>query len=107
MSNRTGDEVQQHLEVQTSYLREIASFNRRHDLREALKDDEKRRAYELSDGERSSQEVVDDGDLSKSSRTVQRWWQEWIDKGLAERAENGSARSRYAAWVIDVEADDG
>lgn len=85
-----------------SYLRELVSHKRRDDLREALSDPEKRRAYELSDGTRTSSNVRNDGNLSKSPRTIQRWWQDWIDRGLAEAIEGASVRARYDPWVINV-----
>lgn len=94
------------MKVQTAYLREIATFIRRADLQAALDNRDKRLVYQLSDGSRSSQEVVDDGDLSKSRRTVQRWWNDWIEAGLATRLDSGSVRARYDVSVIDFDDDD-
>lgn len=104
MRNKPDDPVARELSRVTSYLRELVSYRRREDLREALAGNkEKRSAYELSDGSRSSSEVKDDGNISVSARSVQRWWKDWIEEGLAERLEDGSVRARYDAWVIDVD----
>lgn len=94
------------LRRQTRYLRELASFNRRDELRKSLDDPDKRLAYNLSDGLRSAADVVEDGRLTKSARSVQRWWQEWVEADLAIRMESGSVLARYDAWVIDA-GDDG
>lgn len=91
----------------SSYLRELVSHRRKGDLRDALGGDEdKRTAYELSDGTRSSKEVKDDGDISVSTRSIRRWWNDWVNEGLAERLANGSVRARYDAWVIDVDSEE-
>lgn len=106
MGERSDDDILAELKAQTAYLREIASSIRREDLAAALDDPDKRRAYELSDGRRSSRDVVNDGDLSMHPRTVQRWWKSWVKAGLATRSESGSVRARYDASVIDTEDDD-
>lgn len=86
------------------YLQEIASFNRRQGLGKALADPERRRVYELSDGQRSSEEIAADKHVSKSARTVRRWWKEWRDQGLVEDETTEYERHRYATFVLDVEA---
>lgn len=106
MGERPDDEMLTELKAQTGYLREIASSIRREDLAAALDDPDKRRAYELSDGHRSSRQVVDDGNISAHPRTVQRWWKSWVEAGLARRSESGSVRARYDASAIDAGADD-
>lgn len=98
------DPVVRELRRASSYLRELVSHRRRKELRDALGGDEdKRTAYELSNGTRSAKEVKDDGDVSVSTRSIQRWWNDWVDAGLAERIAGGSVRARYDAWVIDLE----
>lgn len=108
MMNDADSPAVRELRRTVSYLRELVSYRRQADLRNALADnEEKRRAYELSDGSRSSQEVKEDGEISVSRRSIQRWWNDWVDQGLAERMEDGSARARYETWVIDIGQDDG
>lgn len=98
------DPVVRALRRANSYLREFVSHRRRKELRDALGGDEdKLTAYELSNGTRSAKEVKDDGDISVSTRSIQRWWNDWVDARLAEREAGGSVRARYDAWVIDLE----
>lgn len=96
------EEVTEEARVIT-YLRDIASYARRHQLRRVLDDPEHRTAYELSDGERSAGEIKKDGNLEASKRTIQRWQSGWVDQGLAERVGNRKVLARYDTFALEVE----
>lgn len=95
-----GDEVTQLKQI-TGYLRELVSYQRRRALAEVLDDEERRLAYELSDGERSAARIKKEGGLTVSTRTIQNWWTDWVEQGFADRTAGGQARARYYTFVID------
>jgi len=96
----------EHLAAIHTYARESASYRRRDDLAAALTDDEQIRAYELTNGKRSAQQVKEDGNISKSGRSILRWWQDWVDRGLAEKLDDGSVRARYDPFVLKAGGSD-
>lgn len=87
------------------YLREIASYNRRRELEEILDDPEHRTAYELSNGNRSASDIQQEGNISKSPRTIQTWWEKWVELDIAERLPNRKVRRRYDTFVLPTEDD--
>lgn len=95
-----GEEVRQLKQI-AGYLQELASYQRRRPLAEVLDDEERRSAYELSDGERSAAQIKKEGDLTVSPRTIQNWWTDWVEQGFADRTSGGQARARYDTFVID------
>lgn len=103
MPNEQANQTRQ-LNRISMYLREIASFNRRAELARALEAPERRRAYELSDGERNSEEIAGDPGVSGASSTIRNWWREWRTQGLIEDEFTGYPRHRYVTFVIDVES---
>lgn len=88
------------LTLVSEYLCEIASFNRRGELAAALSDPERRRAYELSDGRRTSQEIADDAAIGKSAASVRRWWTEWREQGLIDDRFSELPRRRYVTYFL-------
>lgn len=90
----------------SSYLREIASVHRRADLDRILSDTPRQRAYVLTDGGHTQKEIAADAQVQKTVRTISTWWSEWIDSGLADRAEDGSVSARYDLHVLQVSDDD-
>lgn len=102
MSEPQEDAVIAELRRISDYLRELASFNRRHELARALEDPERRRAYVLSDGMHTRDDIAADDQITKSGRTISNWWSDWVEDGLADRTDEGSAKARYDVHVIDV-----
>lgn len=93
------------LEQIAGYLMEIASFNRRDELRDVLSDESHRRAYELTDGKTSSQEIAADDGVSSGDSAVRNWWVKWRRLGLVD-SSGEYPRRRYATFVIDLDEED-
>lgn len=98
--------IAQKLDELTRYARELVSYVRRNELADALDKPEKIAAYRLSNGHRSSRAVKEEGELSVSKRTIRNWWDNWVEKGLADRTDGGQARSRYDPFVLKAEVFD-
>lgn len=84
-----------------SYLREIVSYQKRDLLRSILVNPEEIAVYELSDGTHTSEEIADHENVSKTSRTVRRWWSDWEEKGLVTRLPSGNVLKRYDITVLE------
>ena len=65
-------------------------------LLELLNTDEKKIAYQLSDGERSSREIAKV--VSVSHMAIQQWWSKWFELDLIEQAEK-HGRGRYKRLI--------
>lgn len=90
-----------------TYLREIASYNRRADLLATLSNEEHRAAYAVSDGSRTADEVKEAAGINSSPRTVVNWWKKWVEAGIAERMGDGKVKGRYDLAVLPPSAAEG
>lgn len=88
MSGRFGEtEELRELRQQTRWLRFMALQTLPAILADVLRDARERRAYELSDGSRTTRQVAS---LTASSpATISRWWSKWRALGLASHDATG------------------
>jgi len=63
---------------------------------EHLDTDDKKIAYQKSNGERSSRDIAKL--VSVSYKTIQKWWKKWFDLGLMEQTEKYGG-SRYKQLI--------
>jgi hypothetical protein len=75
---------------QTAWLRVLALPQVRANIDEILDTDQKRRAYEASDGIRSTREVA--SIAGSSSMSVSRWWAHWRAGGIGVGVAGGRTR---------------
>lgn len=96
------EDAAEELKSIAGYLREIASFNRREELGEVLADPEHRRVFELTDGDTTAEDIAAHDNVTKSARTVRRWWKKWRELGLVEGTDE-FPRRRYSTFVLDLD----
>ena len=65
-------------------------------LQAVLDTPEKERAYALSDGETSAREVG--RQVGTTHGTIGRWWDDWLQKGLAVKRDEGRVES-----LVDID----
>jgi CRP-like cAMP-binding protein len=86
----SSNEILQELQRQTRWLRFLGLQQLRPILLELLRDPRERRAFELSDGSRSTREV---GEIvGVSGATISRWWTKWAAVGIVSQDERGTAQ---------------
>jgi hypothetical protein len=91
----------------TQTLREILMWIRfenfaklRKILLATLKTDEEKRAYELTDGERSRRDIGWKVEVSNS--TIQSWWNKWYDLGIVEPSGKRKGRPQKIVSLEDM-----
>lgn len=84
------DELLIELKEQTKWLRFLGLRALGPALESVLKTSAERRAYDLSDGMKSTRAVADE--VGVSQRTISNWWQRWASAGIVETDSAGRAR---------------
>jgi DNA-binding transcriptional ArsR family regulator len=94
------------LREQTKWLRFLALRELRTTLEAELVSGSERRAYEATDGERTSREVASAAGVSQA--TVSRWWSRWQNRGIVETDPRGRSRrlASLTAIGLDLEPTD-
>jgi hypothetical protein len=88
-SGMEGNDVLAELKEQTRWLRFLGLRELRPALLSALGSEAERRAYELTDGTRSTRAVADAAGVSQ--KTISNWWQRWASAGIVTTDANGRA----------------
>lgn len=89
------------LKEQTRWLRFLGLQQIRPLVAQLLRDERERRAYDLSDGSRTTREVAASAGVSNA--TISRWWTRWVALGLATTDDRGRARHMVSLADIGVE----
>lgn len=83
------------------WLRILAEPSLAKSLRSIFSDQKQVRAYDLSDGARSTRQIAEL--IGVGNKTVFSWWHEWEKRGLAEKAgSRGQYRKRYSLGDLQV-----
>ena len=83
------DPVLDELKEQTKWLRFLGLRELPSVLSSQLKDDVQKRAYELSDGTRSTRAIAEL--VGVSSKSISNWWQRWTSVGITVTDASGRA----------------
>jgi len=89
------DEILKELKDQTKWLKFLALPKLKEILESFLDSDLKRRIYNLSDGEKSSHQVVEELEkkgLKVSDQTVRNYWKNWSSIGIVVQSDKHEAR---------------
>jgi DNA-binding transcriptional MocR family regulator len=92
------NEVLAELKEQTKWLRFLGLRALGPALETVLKSPAERRAYDFSDGSRSTRAVADQ--VGVSQRTVSNWWQRWASAGIVETDSTG--RAKHLATLLSA-----
>lgn len=91
----------------TQTLREILMWIRfenfpklRKILLDALTTDKEKRAYELTDGEKSRRDIA--RKIGVSNSTIQSWWDKWYNLGILEPSGKRKGRPRKIVALEDM-----
>jgi hypothetical protein len=84
------DDVLTELREQTRWLRFLGLQQIRPLLVQLLRDEKERRAYDLTDGARTTRDIGDV--VGVSGPTISRWWSRWTALGIATADERGTTR---------------
>jgi hypothetical protein len=82
----------------------LARPSLRSDLTAALRSTAERRAYEYSNGERTSREVAELAGASKGS--ISNWWRRWRTKAIAVEVSQGRVRHLIPLSAIGIPIED-
>jgi hypothetical protein len=89
MDDATDGPILRELREQTKWLRFLGIRELPRVIDAQLKDDSQRKAYELSDGSRSTRAI---GEMvGVSSKSISNWWQRWTSAGIATSDDSGRA----------------
>lgn len=86
------------MQEQTRWLRFLGLQQIRPLLIELLRDERERRAYDLTDGVRTTRELA--ASSGASNATISRWWTRWVALGLATTNDHG--RARHMVKLADI-----
>jgi hypothetical protein len=82
----------------------LARPSLRSDITQALRSPAERRAYEYSDGERTSREIAELAGASTGS--ISNWWRRWRQKAIAVEVSNGRVRHLIPLSAIGISIED-
>lgn len=103
--NDNRNELLAELQEQTRWLRFLGLQQLRPLLITLLRDERERRAFDLSDGDRTTRQVA--AQVGVSAATVSRWWNRWAALGLVTTDDRGRARHLVALEDIGAGPSDG
>lgn len=97
------DALLEELQAQTPWLRLLGLQALKPVLGDTLRTEKQRRAYELSDGVRTTREVASAAGVGAGS--VSRWWTTWARLGLMTESPTHAGRWMHLASLTDLGLD--
>ena len=100
------EEILNELKKQTKWLRFLALPKLKEIVVITLDTNEKRRIYDLSDGQKSSPQitkVLKDQGITVSDRTIRNYWKYWFALGIVEKSVEYEKRFVRIINLADLE----